>query len=153
MDGQKALGVDEAGTRPITRQPLAPRPSTTATARLSKGWALFAGLVGPAVGAFCIAVEPAPADPNAPEPLIGTLLGTALLIAWGAAATTAVGRRASALKWAAGIGVLSVAMTVTCPASGHHQGIGLWWAAQMAVSVGALLIAREGLVRLRRERA
>jgi peptidoglycan/LPS O-acetylase OafA/YrhL len=150
MDGQKALGVDEARTKPITRQPSPPRATTTDSRRLSKGWALFAGLVGPVVGAFCIAVEPAPADPNAPEPLIGTLLGTALLIAWGAAAGTAVGRRASALKWAAAVGVLSVAMTVTCPLSGHHQGIGLWWAAQMVVSVGALLVAREGLVRLRR---
>jgi len=88
-----------------------------------------------------MAVEPAPADPNAPEPLIATLLGLALMIAWGGAAITAGRRRTSALTWASVVGGLSMAMTISCPLSGHHTGVGMWWIGQFIVSGTAWAIA------------
>ena len=121
-----------------------PAPTRGDTALLSTRWAWFAGLVGPVVAAFCIAVEPPPANPNAPEPLIGTLLTIGLLVAWTGAALTAVRRRPEALRWASTVGVLSVAMTVACPLSGHHTGVGLWWVAQLIVSATAWTIAANG---------
>jgi hypothetical protein len=107
-------------------------------------WAVFAGLVGPAVAAFCLAVEPPPANPNAPEPLIGTLLGLALMFAWGGAAITAGRRHASALTWATVVGGLSMAMTISCPLSGHHTSIGMWWISQFIVCGAALAAAGVG---------
>jgi len=112
--------------------------------QLPIAWAVFAGLVGPAVAAFCLAVEPPPANPNAPEPLIATLVGLALMIAWGGAAVTAGQRRSSALTWASVVGGLSMAMTITCPLSGHHTGIGMWWIGQFIVCGAAWAIAGFG---------
>jgi len=122
------------------------RPQKTAETRgtLPIAWAVFAGLVGPAVAAFCLAVEPPPANPNAPEPLIATLLGLALMVAWGGAAVTAGRRHASALTWASVVGGLSMAMTISCPLSGHHTGIGMWWIAQFIVCGAAWAAAGIG---------
>jgi peptidoglycan/LPS O-acetylase OafA/YrhL len=111
------------------------RPETTRekSGTLPVGWAVFAGLVGPVVAVFCMAVEPPPADPNAPEPLVATLLGFALMVAWGGAAVSAARRRATALTWAGFVGGLSMAMTISCPLSGHHSSIGMWWISQFIV--------------------
>jgi hypothetical protein len=119
---------------------------------LPLGWAAFAGLVGPVVAAFCLAVEPPPANPNAPEPLIATLLGFALMFAWGGAAITAGRRRVSALAWATVVGGLSMAMTISCPLSGHHTSIGMWWISQFIVCGAALAIAGSGWHYIVRER-
>jgi peptidoglycan/LPS O-acetylase OafA/YrhL len=112
---------------------------------LPVAWAVFAGLVGPAVAAFCLAVEPPPANPNAPEPLIATLLGTALMLAWGGAAIAAGLRRTNALTWASVVGGLSMAMTISCPLSGHHTSIGMWWISQFIVCAAAWAAAAVGL--------
>jgi hypothetical protein len=118
--------------------------ATEASRKLPIAWAVFAGVVGPAVAAFCLAVEPPPANPNAPEPLIATLLGTALMVAWGGAAITAGLRRTSALTWATVVGGLSMAMTISCPLSGHHTSIGLWWISQFIVCGATLAAAGAG---------
>lgn len=117
--------------------------------RLPTRWAWFAGLVGPVVAAFCIAIEPPPANPNAPEPLIGTLLTVALLVVWTGAALAAVRRRPEALRWASAVGGLSVAMTIACPLSGHHTSIGAWWFAQLAVSGTAWVVAGRAAITYR----
>jgi peptidoglycan/LPS O-acetylase OafA/YrhL len=126
--------------------PRPPRPQNAADTNgmLPVAWAVFAGLVGPAVAAFCLAVEPPPANPNAPEPLIATLLGFALMFAWGGAAITAGRRRVSALGWATVVGALSMAMTISCPLSGHHTSIGMWWIGQFIVCGAALAVAASG---------
>ena len=111
---------------------------------LPAAWAGFAGLVGPIVAAFCIAIEPAPANPDAPEPLIGTVLAIAFFAAMVGAAVQASRRQVSALTWACAVGVLSIAMTITCPLSGHHANVGMWWAAQFIVCGAALGIAAGG---------
>jgi hypothetical protein len=120
------------------------RDAGKTSSTLPVSWAVFAGLVGPAVAAFCLAVEPPPANPNAPEPLIATLLGTALLIAWGGAAIAAGLRRTSALTWASVVGGLSMAMTISCPLSGHHTSIGMWWISQFIVCGAAWAAAGVG---------
>ena len=107
-------------------------------------WAWFAGLVGPIVAAFCIAIEPSPADPNASEPLIGTVLATAFFAVMVGAGVQAARRRVNALTWACAVGVLLVAMTISCPLSGHHANVGMWWAAQFIVSGAALAVAAGG---------
>ena len=84
-----------------------------------------------------IAVEPAPANPDAPVPLAVDLLALAQLSLWGVMAVGIVQRRRyTAAASLAGACVLGV-MAIGCPASSHHA-IGAWWGVQM-VGVGALL--------------
>lgn len=84
-----------------------------------------------------IAVEPAPANPDAAVPLAVDLLSLAQLSLWGVMAVgIAQRRRYTAAASLAGAGVLAV-MAIACPASGHHA-IGAWWGVQM-VGVAALL--------------
>jgi hypothetical protein len=82
------------------------------------------------------ALEPHTAHPM---PVIGVVLGVALLVG---ILTTAVGltaRRRWGLTASLGSAALLVASSVACPTTGHH-GLGLWWAGQMAVSL-ALVVA------------
>jgi hypothetical protein len=143
------VGVDHPADRASLGQPSEggphARPDPVAGQRaLPRSWAWFAGLVGPVVAAFCIAVEPPPADPNAPEPLIGTLLAVALLVAMTGATWLGARRRVQALSWASAVGALLVLTTISCPLSGHHTSIGMWWAAQIIVSVAAWAVAAGG---------
>ena len=143
-DGRKAREVVdsvEAGALPVI-----PRRGAEARRR-GVAWAWFAGLVGPLVVAFCVAVEPTPANPNAPEPWWASLVFMALLTAMAGAAAEAFSRRPAALKWAAAGSAIALALSITCPASGHHAGIGLWWFGQMAVCGGALALSVRGLRR------
>jgi hypothetical protein len=142
MDGQKALGVD-ARTAPVV--PPAPEARVVATNRLPVWAAVAAGLLGPVVAAVCIALEPAPADPGAGDPVVTVVLGYALLVAWLGAAAAAIGRSPAALGWATGVAGLSVLMTVTCPTSGHHSAVAGWWVAQLAVCLSALAFTAAGL--------
>ena len=145
-DGRKALEVVdsvEAAALPVIPR----RQAAGAASRLGRGWAWFAGLAGPLVVAFCVAVEPAPADPSAPEPWWASIVFMALMTAMAGAAAEAFSRRPSALKWAAAAAGIAVALSITCPASGHHAGIGLWWFGQLAVSGGALALSLWGVRR------
>jgi hypothetical protein len=112
-------------------------PALKSANRLPTGWALFCGLVGPVVAACCIALEPPPADPNAGEPLFAMVLGLALLVAMCGATTASVRRQYVALSWASVVGGLSMGLTITCPLSGHHVGIGMWWVGQFVISGAA----------------
>ena len=142
MDGQKALGVD---TRSAPVVPPAPQVRVGATDRLPVWAAVVAGLLGPAIAAVSVALEPAPANPEAGDPVMSVVLGYALLVAWLGAATTALGRSPAALGWATGVAGVSVLMTVTCPTSGHHSAVAGWWVAQMAVNLSALAFTAAGL--------
>lgn len=151
MDGSKAVEISDVTGVPVVRlrSSVARSVAPDIVHRLPPRWAWFAVLVGPAVAAFCITVEPPPADPNAAEPLAGALLALAFLLALVGAAVTGLRRRPRALIWASAVGVLAVAMTVTCPASGHHVSVGAWWVAQLVVSAGALAVALAGVQRVR----
>jgi hypothetical protein len=112
--------------------------------RLTWRWSLIAGLAGPVVAAICIAVEPAPADPEAAQAL-GTLLSLGLLAAFVGAGIAAGRRRPGALMWLLGAAVVSMAMTVACPATGHHS-LGSWWFVQLAASAALLVAAGRGVL-------
>ena len=91
------------------------------------------------VGLFTLGtlVEPAPADPNAAEPLYATVIVMSMfaLIAVTFAGLAARRRWGLTASFAAAglFGVLSLA----CPLSGHHT-YGLWWVVQMG-SAGVLM--------------
>jgi protein RecA len=98
----------------------------------------LAGLLGPVLVGICAGLEPAPAHPGAPEPVLSLVLGYATLFTLLGAAAWALARRPGALAWAAGAAGLTTLMVVACPTTGHHHGFGTWWYAEMAVCLGAL---------------
>src|SRR3954469_15192133 len=107
MDGTRAQVVSELRReRRVIRPAAEPAAVLDQRGRLTWRWALIAGLAGPVVAAISIAVEPAPADPEAAQAL-GTLLSLALLTAFAGAAIGAGRRRASALTWLLVAGVVS----------------------------------------------
>lgn len=138
MDGSKATEVRN-DLRDIPR--IETRAATKVPAgrsRLAPSWAWFAGLVGPIVMALGVAVEPAPANPNAPATFLETVLGLALLASFLLAAITGLRRLPQALSWAAvGAGLL-VTASVLCPVTGHHASVGAWWFVQLGASGAAL---------------
>jgi NADH:ubiquinone oxidoreductase subunit 6 (subunit J) len=145
QSGEVVVGFDHPADRASLPQPSEDGPQARPDpVALPRSWALFAGLVGPVVAAFCIAVEPAPADPHAPEPLIGTLLAVALLVAMAGATWLGARRQVQALSWASAVGAVLVLMTISCPLSGHHASVGMWWAAQLIVSGAAWAVAAGG---------
>jgi hypothetical protein len=93
-----------------------------------------------------IAVEPAPANPNAVDPWYVGAIATILLLAMvGAFAGFWLRRRwgMAASVLASGIVVLS---TVMCPASGHHT-LGAWWVVQLGCGLGLAAVSTLGLRR------
>ena len=157
MDGRKALEVQvDPRTAPVV--PPAPGPGSGAAVgrqpwpawadaadRLPVWAAAAAGLLGPAIAAVCVALEPAPADPDAAEPIVGLVLGYLLLAGWLGAAVTALARRPAALGWATGVAGVSVLMTISCPTSGHHTAVAGWWVAEMVLCLGTLFLSAAAL--------
>jgi hypothetical protein len=94
-----------------------------------------------------IAVEPAPANPNAVDPWYVSAIATILLLAMVAAFAGFWLRRRwgmAASMLASGILVLS---TVMCPASGHHTQLGAWWVVQLGCGLGLAAVSTLGLRR------
>jgi hypothetical protein len=91
-----------------------------------------------------VAMEPAPAAEDA-FPLVGMAFATVLMGCWMAMASGFVQRRRyGALASAVGASCL-LAMTVGCPLSGHHGGLGGWWWFQLAGSLTLLGVSRAAL--------
>lgn len=151
MDGRRAVEVEDPTTIPL----VTPRTGAVADHEgagpdaLPRRWAWFAGLVGPAVAAYCIAVEPPSPTADTADPTLGMILFLGLVVAWVGAALRATQRRRAALEWAGAAGALSLALSLTCPTSGHHTEIGAWWFGQLAVCTAALAAAVVGRVRTR----
>lgn len=116
---------------------------------VGRRWPRALGVGWVAVFALAIAVEPAPADPNAAEPLWASILGLALIGALGAMAAGLARRQRIGLVASVVAGGLALVATTMCPASGHHAGIGAWWFVQM---VGFTALVGASLVGLRRSR-
>jgi hypothetical protein len=112
---------------------------------LSRSWGLALVVAWVVVIAVGLAVEPAPFEPDAPVPLAADLLSMGLLTAWGAMAAGVIqGRRfAGAASLVGGLGLL--ALTLGCPLSGHHAGIGAWWGVQIVGAVGLVALSRRAL--------
>jgi hypothetical protein len=112
--------------------------------RLAERWVLV--LVGAWVTIFSlgVALEPAPAGQDS-LPLVGAAVAFVLMGCWAVMAAGFIQkRRYGALASAVGAACLLV-MTVACPLSGHHAGIGGWWWFQAAGSLTLLAVSRAAL--------
>jgi hypothetical protein len=123
-------------------RPDAPHQSELLTGRwvavLAAAWVSIFGLG--------VALEPAPTGEEA-FPLVGTAFALALMGSWVVMAVGFLGRhRSGAVASAVGAACL-VVMTVACPVSGHHAGIGIWWGFQLAGSLTLLGLSRAALAR------
>jgi hypothetical protein len=104
---------------------------------MSLSWGIALVVAWVVVMAVGLAVEPAPANPDAGIPLAIDLLSVAQMSMWWVMLVGILQRRRfTAAASLAGAGVLLV-MAVACPVSGHHV-IGAWWGVQM-VAVGSLI--------------
>lgn len=143
MDGLKATEVP-TDLREIPRIEVMEAKSSARRRPLAAPWAWFAALIGPAVMAVGIAVEPAPANPNAPATLLESVLGLALLASFACAALTGIRRLPQALTWAAAGAGLLITASVLCPVTAHHTSIGGWWFVQLGAAGAALAAALIG---------
>lgn len=145
MDGQRArLSARLLDRVPViqpaqTHSPAAPRV-------LRRGWAAVLGIGWPLAMVVAIAVEPAPANPDAPVPFVVGLAANALFIGLIATGIAAGIRHRGAAVAGVATGLLATAFTVSCPASGHHA-LGLWWFAQLAVTTTMLGVSLAALGR------
>jgi hypothetical protein len=151
-DGDAAVAADLVIEPPLT-PPAASPPMRTETMderrvpgerseRLSGSWAAGLAIAWIAIFTIGVAFEPAPADPDAPLPLIATLLALGLLIGWivmaiGLAKRARFGAAASLVA-----AVCLLGLTIGCPVSGHHSGLGAWWWFELVGS--ATLVALSG---------
>jgi hypothetical protein len=156
VDGRKALEVQvDPRTAPAV-PPVSPKEEPfwpPAADRLPVWAALVAALLGPALLEACIALEPAPTNPDAGLPVVAVLLGYALVATWLGAAVTGLARRPAAFGWAAGGAALAVVSALACPATGHHTAVAGWWVAETALCLSALALSLGGLLRWARRPA
>jgi len=126
-----------------------PEPAVTEPAaltdRLSGGWALFLTAAWVTIFTTGAALEPAPTNGHA-MPLLAALLAGALMLGWMVMAAGFAQRRRYGAAGSLGAAGVLVAMTIACPLSGHHAGIGAWWWFELAGSL-ALVAASEAALR------
>lgn len=112
-------------------------------------WPRNLGLAWVAVFAMAVAVEPAPADPEASDPVWASLLFLGLLSALAVAGASLARRRRLGLMALIGAGGLALVGTVMCPVSDHHEAVGAWWYLQLT---GFTALIGASLAGLRRSR-
>jgi len=112
--------------------------------RLSRSWSLALGVGWPLVVLASLALEPTPADPNAPVPLVVDLASFGALAALLATSVAAGLRHRAAAVTGVVSGLLLATFVVACPVSGHHA-FGLWWVAELALVVGMLAVSLAAL--------
>ena len=125
----------ERDTRPLDERLAEPIPLRWAL------WGIVA-LVGANLAAWIL--EPAPANPNLPEPWFVTLASVVATVAMLAAVGGLLARR----RWGMALSLLAasiaVVMVVACPLSGHHS-FGLWWAGEISCLAAWAGISLAGL--------
>lgn len=155
MDGQRAGRVASIDRVPSIEKRPGParperRPSLPADLaphrELTIGWAAVLGIGWPLVVAASLALEPAPANPEAPVPLAVELAGLALFVALITTVVAAGIRRRAAAVTGAAFGVGSLAFAVLCPVTGHHA-LGLWWFGEVGLVAGMLGLSLAALGR------
>jgi hypothetical protein len=104
------------------------------------------GLGWPLTFLISVALEPAPAHPEAATPILVELAGMAFFVALWATVIAAVQRHPMAATAAVVTGLLAVGFSITCPLSGHH-GYGLWWVAQLGLTATMLAASAAALGR------
>ena len=118
---ERVVEVDvESADQPVVEQ------------RLTRGWAIGLLVAWAFIFSTAAAVEPPPAHPNAPEPLAGVLLGTALFAAWAFMGVGLLARHVNGAKASFVAASVFLAGAIACPVTGHHASIGLWWFYELA---------------------
>ncbi len=134
---------------PAAEPPGAPSPEGHLDTRawlegsISGALAAFVGLSWYALFAISAAIEP---ESSHEVPVIGLVLGVALLGAMLAAGIGLAMRRRWGIVAALGASVLLLASAVACPTTGHHT-IGTWWYFQMVCSFAAVGVSATALRR------
>jgi len=123
--------AEEPETTVRARSGAAPR----ATDRISPEVSLALGVAWFVCYTIGSALEPRTSHPM---PVIGVVLGVALLAGILTTGAGLLARRRWGLTASLASAVLLVASAVACPTTGHH-GFGLWWFGQMAVSMALVV--------------
>jgi hypothetical protein len=144
MDGQRARLVTRTLDRVPTIRRAAPVTGHAALGRLTPTWSGILGFGWPLAVVVSIALEPAPADPEAAVPVIVSLASLALFAALVATAVAAGNRHPSAAVAGVVTGLIAVACGAACPATGHHA-IGPWWFGQMGLTLAMLAVSAAAL--------
>jgi hypothetical protein len=152
MDGQRARFVTRTLDRVPTIRRVSAAESRPAPDRLAPTWAGILGFGWPLAIVASIALEPAPADPQAAVPIVVSLASMGLFAALVATAVAAGNRLPSAAVAGVVTGFIALGFTVTCPVSGHHT-FGAWWFGQMALTLAMLGVSFAALGRRAREPA
>jgi hypothetical protein len=152
MDGQRARLVTRTLDRAPTIRRVGADESQPASDRLAPTWAGILGFGWPLAIVVSIALEPAPADPEAAVPIVVSLASIGLFAALVATAVAAGNRHPSAAIAGVVTGLLALGFTVSCPVSGHHT-LGAWWFGQMALTLAMLGVSLAALGRRAREPA
>ena len=139
----------------VTRLEAAPAKSATAievrrdpaglNARMSGWWAAGLTVTWIAVFAIGVALEPAPADPNAAPPPVESAVVLGFLSMWVVMAIGFAKRRRFGAAASLAAAVFLVIGTISCPVSGHHSGIAAWWWFEMAGSAALVGLSRRAL--------
>jgi hypothetical protein len=114
------------------------------TDRLSGSWALVLTVAWAAIFTVGVALEPTPANDDA-MPLLGAVLASGLMTGWVVMAAGFAQRRRYGAAGSLGAAGVLLAMTVACPLSGHHAGIGAWWWFELAGSLTLVSASRAAL--------
>ena len=152
MDGQRARLVTRTLDRVPTIRRVAPATTQAASGRLTPTWAGILGFGWPLAVVISIALEPAPADPEAAVPVVVSLASMGLFAALVATAVAAGNRYPSAAVGGVVTGLIALGFTVTCPVSGHHT-FGAWWFGQMGLTLAMLGVSLAALGSRAREPA
>jgi hypothetical protein len=158
--GQAPEAPVAAPAAPPARRPLARDAATVAArlvarvralrlgGRMAPGTALALGLGW--VAAVVIVPKILPAPPPArvgPDPALVVALNQLWSLAfYGALAGAAVRRRWGLAVSAVGA-VTALGLAIACPVSGHHDSVGLWWAAELVAFGGLSAFSLRGLLR------
>jgi hypothetical protein len=149
----EALWTEPAPAGPAPETPVSPpaasRPRAAARlvarlralrlgGRMAPGTALALGLGWvAAVVTVSIALPPPPPARVAPDPALVVALNQLWSLAFYAALAGAAMRRRWGLAVSAVGAVTALGLAIACPVSGHHDSVGLWWAAEL-VAFGGL---------------
>lgn len=116
---------------------------------VGRRWPAAIAVAWVVVLAAATALEPAPADPDAPAPLWASVVFLALFGLLGVAAASLSRRQRTGLLASAGAAGLGLLASAMCPVSDHHTTVGAWWYLQMAGFTGLVGLSLAGLRRSR----
>jgi hypothetical protein len=130
------------------RRPAPPRSRPQVSDIISAGWAAALCIGWPLAIVAATALEPTPADPDAPGPVLAELANLGLFFALVGTTIAAGVRHGAAAVGGVVTGLLVVSLAIACPVSGHHA-IGLWWFAELGILTAMLAVSGVALQRTR----